>query len=123
MIKYTQIRNKNSMSKYLTFLVTFILVLNTYKSIRIICEFNADMQSENGKLLPEGVNSKLCTHINFNYLSISNEFELMFNSPNDHCKYIDFLFTKCLLFFVYLNLFNNTVMKSHSAKTSQFKVS
>lgn len=83
------------MKKYQFVLLAFSLILiNTCQPLRIVCEFSAALH-ENETLSPEAINTKLCTHINFNYLSISNEFELMFSSEKDHCK--PFLLVKIIL--------------------------
>ena len=71
------------------FLLIIIILINLCEPFRIVCEYNLAIKSyvnDDESLVPEIIDSKLCTHINFNYLSISNEFELMFNTEHDQCK-------------------------------------
>lgn len=107
------------MSKSALILVYIFLLLSliikkfeTTTTTRIVCEYNVQTSNEKSALLlPENINGSLCTHINFNYMSISNEFELMFNTENDHCnKYIFLTLLKSyviqvkILFFCFFNL-------------------
>lgn len=90
------------------FLLFVVIAVNLFEinCYRIVCDYSAWTHYQNNKERRESFTvhdlpDKLCTHLNYNYFNISSDFDIMFASRSDICKYINNRFKLNLLFISY----------------------
>ena len=73
-------------------LLLVVLLVSPFEKIegyRIVCDYSAWTQQNNLRhetFTAHDLPDKLCTHLNYNYLNISSDFDIMFSSRSDICK-------------------------------------